>query len=134
MIELRDVKLTVDNPNKDYVVGGSSNDLVCFYEDFFTDGDFSLNGTDTIFIPYSTFVSVENASYVATIKRYSDEENCSYEIVAADPAKVVEENGLSKIFNPSHYVGERSATHSASIQSSKKKDKAQGVQLAKKKA
>ena len=119
-MKLEDLKITVDDPNKEYVVGGSSESLECWYESFYTDGEIDFLGTDTKMIPYSSYIKVDNASYVARAIRKEVGEEEQYELVSCDPARVIEEQSLNGLFNPSRYGGRRIVTHSANIQSSQK--------------
>lgn len=118
-MKLEDVKLTVEDPNKEYVVGGSSENLECWYENFYTDGEIDFIGTDTKMIPYSSYIKVDNASYVARIIKRPDEEE-SYELVSSDPARIIEEQSLNGVFNATRYNGRRIVTHSSNILSTQK--------------
>ena len=70
-------------------------------------------------IPYSSYIKVDNASYVARIIKRPDEEE-SYELVSSDPARIIEEQSLNGVFNATRYNGRRIVTHSSNILSTQK--------------
>lgn len=126
-MEIKDVKLIVNDPNKDYFVGLSAYSMGYGMDNVYTDGSVHLLNEEEVDSPHACVISVHNATYVAIESFFDMNEhelskmkNHTYSITSSDPVAVIEENGLESIFNS----GVRRPTHlsSANIYSKKMVD------------
>ncbi len=127
-MELKDVNLVVEDPNKDYFVGLSSYSMGFGFENFYTDGFVRLVDEEPTYGLHGSIIRVEDATYVARAKHFdmykrdiNEMNNHSFSIISADPAEVIEKEGLDKIFNSNY--GYPSHLSTATVYSKKTPDK-----------
>ena len=127
-MEIKDVKLVVENPNKDYFVGLSTYSMGYGYEYIYTDGYVRLVDEEQVYGLHASVIRVEDATYVARESHFdmykkdvNEMSDHSFSIISADPVEVVEKEGLDKIFNSNY--GYSSHLSTASVYSRKMFDR-----------
>ena len=105
-MELKDINITVDDPNKEYWIGNSSFSSSYKWDNFFTDGRVKIIKDEGIDGDQENLVKVDKATYVAietiAVSHKEDgtkESNRIYKLIGNDPAKTIEELGIDNIFS-----------------------------------